>query len=350
MIVKYDVSLIFSVAQMYYLERMQQREIATRINASRSTVSLILTEARNLGIVDVRIHNPTMNHDKLSNIFINEFNISSCYIIPTACRESENIIPLITARAVDIFNENLVSGARIGLAWGRTLHSFMTIYSSPKYTHSHEIIPLLGGSNNILPRYQLNEMVRQFSGKIHGTPQFINAPVLASNEEDYRLYMNSSSMKEIVKKWDNIDFAIVSCGIPPVNREFNGTEVDASRFTITQSPSQYPIGDICGRYYDINGNFLTSGISERIIAIPPNSLRKAKQVICVAGGIEKAYSILGALRTNTINCLITDEQAAEEVLHCKNIEVEGRLETEIATLFAKNFENSDLYKAEPYSI
>ena len=55
--------------------------------------------------------------------------------------------------------------------------------------------------------------------KLHGTPTFIYA-LIAESIADRDLYMQSSSMKAIMEKWEHMDAAIVSAarrrtGIPP---------------------------------------------------------------------------------------------------------------------------------------
>ncbi len=91
--------------------------------------------------------------------------------------------------------------------------------------HGMHVIPLTGGSNRNLERYQLNEMVRLFAEKLQGTPSFIHAPALTTSPEDYELYMGSSSMKAVMEMWRKIDIAVVSVGAPPVSQEFDGSRV-----------------------------------------------------------------------------------------------------------------------------
>jgi DNA-binding transcriptional regulator LsrR (DeoR family) len=57
---------------------------------------------------------------------------------------------------------------------------------------------------------------------------------------------------------------------------------------------------------------------DRIISIPVDDLRKSKKVIAIASGTEKVNSILGALRTDTIDIFVTDEQTAKGVIKANN--------------------------------
>jgi lsr operon transcriptional repressor len=55
-------------------------------------------------------------------------------------------------------------------------------------------------------------------------------------------------------------------------------------------------------------------LNQRIVGIELKDLQDIKQVIGVAGGEAKAEAILGALRGDHINVLVTDDGAAGKVL------------------------------------
>lgn len=330
---RYEIQQMVTVARLYYLHGLKQEEIARKVNVSRASISLILAEARRQGIVEIRVSNPLDDEESLSSEFVRLFDLSRCVVVPTSSRNATILIDLVATRAVDVFNEELKIGDRIGIAWGRTCFSFMSCYEPNIPAHSTEVIPLVGGSNRNLQRYQLNEMVRQFAEKLSGTPHFVHAPALADTIEDYNLYMNSSSLRAVSAKWNSIDLAVVSCGVPPITSEFNGTEVDASRFGSDISPTMLPIGDICARYFDVRGRFITTDVTQRIIGISVDSLRHVRKVVCIAGGPEKAYSILGGLRTGLIDILVIDEQTARIVLESLNKDQNEGLDRDIAALF-----------------
>jgi DNA-binding transcriptional regulator LsrR (DeoR family) len=183
-----------------------------------------------------------------------------------------------------------------------------------------------------MERYQLNEMVRLFAEKLQATPSFIHAPALAASREDFELYMGSSSMKTVMEMWRKVDIAVVSVGAPPVSREFDGSRVLAQRKT-SAAPEALPVGDICARYFDVKGRFVEDDLSSRIIGIPVESLRRIPKILCVAGGLEKAYSLLGALKTGLITILVTDEKTATAVLAARREDESGSIGRSIASLF-----------------
>jgi len=326
-----DLELMVSVARMYYQRGLKQEEIAKRVKVSRASVSLLLAEARRRGIVEITIRNPLEDHAELSRRLAAEFGLQRCVVAPTSIRETDILIDLTASRAAEIFDEEARSGDTVGIAWGRTCYSFMDRYQARGFLHGMQVLPMIGGSNRNMARYQLNEMVRSFAEKLQATPSFIHAPALAASREDHELYMGSSSMRAVSEMWSRIDLAVVSVGAPPVSQEFDGSRVLQRR--ATTAPDALPIGDICARYFDVHGRFVEDDLSGRIIGISVESLRRIPKILCVVGGLEKAYSLLGALKTGIITILVTDETTATAVLSARREEESGIITRSIASLF-----------------
>jgi DNA-binding transcriptional regulator LsrR (DeoR family) len=55
-------------------------------------------------------------------------------------------------------------------------------------------------------------------------------------------------------------------------------------------------------------------VSRRTLSISVDELRQVPHVVAVAGGVNKAVSLLGAVRTGIPRILITDQLAAERLL------------------------------------
>ena len=207
---RYDLQLLYNVSRMYFLEGKKQEEIAREVKVSRSSISLILSESKECGIVEITVRNPLSNDEELSSRILDVFGVKECYVIPTALVNSELLTQLVAERAVEVFNSLLNDTSCVGIAWGRTCYHFMRAYRSERNPKDVHIVPLLGGTNKYQKQFHLNEMVRDFAEKIPATPHFIHAPVLAETEEDYDLFILSSSLKAVVDTWKHIDIAVVS--------------------------------------------------------------------------------------------------------------------------------------------
>jgi DNA-binding transcriptional regulator LsrR (DeoR family) len=55
------------------------------------------------------------------------------------------------------------------------------------------------------------------------------------------------------------------------------------------------------------------------MGIDEDNLRQIENVICIAAGKQKVLSIIGALRTNVIDYLVTDESTGHSIIELLNI-------------------------------
>jgi deoxyribonucleoside regulator len=312
---KFDVSLMVKVAQMYYNDGMKQEEIAGSLSISRSLISMILTEAKEAGIIQIIVRDPLKNNDELADRFKKGFNLKNCVIIPTSVQDADTLRRLVVQRTIEVFNNEVETGT-VGLAWGRTCYQFVDSYKSNKLKRGFEIVSLIGGSNQTAEYFQLNEMVRLFAEKLNGIPHFIHAPVLAASNEEKELFMNSSAMKDVREKWESLDALVCSVGTPPSENR----ERYIGEFEIFKKDKNFAIGDMCARYFSINGEFVINEDYDRVISIPVECLKKAKKIICMASGFEKLSAIVGALRTGIVDIFICDEPTAKKVLDLVDIE------------------------------
>ncbi len=311
--VKYDIQLMVNVAQMYYIDGLKQEDIAKKLHISRSLISMILTEAKEVGIIDIKVRNPQLNNGELADELKSLFGLKYCVIVPTTVQDPNTLRKLVAQRAVEIFNQKVADRDNVGVAWGRTCYDFISYYKPDKAHKDVNIIPLTGGSNQTAPYYQLNEMVRLFAEKINGTPYFIHAPALTVSNQEQEMFMNSSSMQLIQEKWNNMDVIISSVGtLPTMNID---REPYTGEYEINEKlRDNEAVGDLCARYFNINGKYIKEGYYNRIIGIPILALKKAKIKITIASGKEKAIPILGCLRTGIVDVFISDEQTVKTVL------------------------------------
>jgi deoxyribonucleoside regulator len=84
--------------------------------------------------------------------------------------------------------------------------------------------------------------------------------------------------------------------------------------TIDRLRARGAVGDISGRYFDINGKRILGDIEDRIVGLTWEDLEQLENVAAVACGQSKTQAILGALRTGILDYLIIDDRTALEVM------------------------------------
>lgn len=311
---RYDVHIMVQVAQMYYMDGLTQEKIANELGISRSAISMILTEARDFGIVDIRIKNPETNNDEMSSKMVEKFGLDKCYVIPVNAKLQRMLTRIVATQGAAIVEREIKNHSSLGFAWGTTCYECMSVFRNAENVFDVQVVPLIGGTNRIASEYQLNEMVRMMAEKLQGLPLFMYAPALADTIEEKEMYMKSAYMQAVIEKWKTLDVALISVGAPPEyynsKMQFDAAEV---KHEFEADPTR-TVGDICARRFNMRGEFLDNEYNQRIIGISEDDLRNVDKVICVAAGDHKVLSILGALRANIIDALVTDENTASRIL------------------------------------
>lgn len=311
---RYDMQMMVHVSRMYYMEGLTQQAIAKELGISRSYISMILSEARELGIVEINIKNPLASNDALAKELSQAFGISNCYVTPTVVTALTPLTKILAAQGAIVAEKLIESHSTVGVAWGMTCYEFMKAFSENSGLFDVNVVPLIGGSHHLSSEYQLNEMVRLFAEKLKGTPSFIYAPALAESIEDKALHMKSQYMQSIAEKWRKIDVAIVGVGSPPeYYSDKSQFDPVALRMSYEDNPDK-TVGDIGARRFNIQGQFLKNDYNERIMGIDEEGLKSAKNVLSIAAGRHKVLSIIGALRLNIITHFVTDETTAKTIL------------------------------------
>ncbi|HBU11604.1 MAG TPA: hypothetical protein DEB31_02385 [Clostridiales bacterium] len=312
-----DLQLMVQVSKMYYLKRMTQAQIAKEVGISRPAVSILLSEAMKGGLIEIKIKDPSANNDKLSRILAQKFSLKECRVVPTTILDENALLKIVASQAVGLAKEAIENGGTLGIAWGKSCYAFMQAFPRADGLFGVDVVPLTGGSNLAGIEFQLNETVRMFAEKLNGTPHFIYAPAMVETAEDKAMYMQSTYMGPLVEKWKNLDLAVITAGRDPAYRMeegFLGRRMLEDLIACVNKNNRRPVGDMCALHFDITGAFVDEEHNDVVIGVGKDNLMAAGHVLCVASGLSRVLSVIGALNTGVVDILVIDENTAKTVL------------------------------------
>ena len=137
-------NMLASVANLYYNAEMTQNQIAERFFTSRSKISRMLKEARQLGIVEIKILEPWDRNVELEQEFMRRFALKDVRVI--SVKEANNTMVLqklgeVAAYYLDnLLNDNMI----LGISWGNTIEPTLVRMISAFFANSKH--PLIFGS------------------------------------------------------------------------------------------------------------------------------------------------------------------------------------------------------------
>ena len=296
-------------AILYYEKNHTQNEIAKIMNLSRQTVSKLLNEALKESIVEIKIHNPEITCQDLEKEICRKFKIKNAVVCGVSS-DDEELCKLMTVKKAVSYIKSLIETGdkKIAISWGRTVQLLISEFQK-LHTTDNVVFPLFGATDQEESYFLSNELARSFADKIDAKVKYAWFPYRPDCVDDRKLFEKTSYYKKIFELWNNIDIAIVGIGNSAIIQAF-GKVFGYSEKCLSA------IGDISTHFFDNDGRIVE--LYENTLCASMENLKNAKETIAVACGDAKTEAIIGALRTQVIDTLITDEYTANKILKRQN--------------------------------
>lgn len=308
----------FKIAKYYYNDGLTQQEIANKLNLSRPTVSNALKKAKEEGIIQIRVVDIKNNAGSvdLEREIKKSFGLKDVILADCNYENYDRLLKCIGSSAAMYFENIIKDNLKIGVSFGETLKEVIESMSGDKKIKNLEVITLVGGSGRLKPEVHSNILSHTIINKYNGKGHLLYAPAVVDDQKTWRSLMRNNEIKKTLNKAKMVDIALV--GIGATKKSSNLIETGYySENQIKEMHEQGVVGDICSRFYDDQGQVHDLESMKYRIGINIEDLKKINKVIGIAGGKEKVRSILGALRGNLIDVLITDVNTANLILDKK---------------------------------
>jgi DNA-binding transcriptional regulator LsrR (DeoR family) len=303
-----DRAALIKAARMYFLDGRSQDDVARALGTSRSNVSRMLTAARAQGIVEIRVHDQTSREKDLEQALHERFALS--HVRVAAFRPGVDALAAAGDLAAQWLDESLRDGHVLGLSWGTSLQAMVESFSVDQ-PRSVEVVPLVGGLSTADSLVAGQELVRELAGRLGATYRYLHAPALLRSETARDALLAEPTVADVLQRAQTADIAMV--GIGTVGTGSSREMLDGLGLSASERKSFFaegPVGDTCCRFFDAAGRAIRGVVHDRVLAVELDDLRRIPTVIGVATGPDKAPGVLGALRGELVDGLITDASLA----------------------------------------
>ena len=300
--------LLVEVARRFYLVGETQVEIARDLGLDPSTVSRYLKRARDEGVVRVEIRPPMRRNVDLGRQLADRFQLSRVIVATT---DEEGDMSCLADVAADYVGTVLRKGMRVGLGWGTTLSA--TVGSlEPGAVSDLVITQLAGGLSDPVPGIQGHELARHLASLYPGSlVHYLHAPSIVDSPVIKQAILSDSSVQAALALAAQSELALVGIGeIGPDATLLRSSQVTQTDLDLLLKTDV--VGSMNGRFFCGDGQ-AGGHLDERTIAIEWAQLRAIPIVVAIAEGLPKVEAILGALRTQCVDVLITDEATAAAI-------------------------------------
>ena len=307
------LDLLAQVAIWYYEEGLNQADIAERINKSRSMVSRLLDQAREAGLVEVRVRYPLRTDDELAQQLCREFGLAEAHVLAKPPDDYAFLLRRLGELGARCLQGSLHPGITIGLSWGTAVHAVVSAMPATRVPEA-TVVQLIGAIGYGDPMVDGTELGRWLAQKLGASFRFLSAPLLVKDEAVAEALRRERINQETLRIAAQAEVAVV--GIGSAEPEYSSLLRAGymNRSEIEELLAAGVVGDIVSHLIDGDGRLLDIPANRRTVSLDADALRRIPKVIAVSGSIPKARAIVAALRGGFVGCLVTDANTAQAVL------------------------------------
>lgn len=330
------------VAELHYREGLDQKEIALRVHASRSTVSRMLRNALELGIVEVTIRHPIPRDTQLEQELIATLGLTEAWVLgrdsvttdddrlalgtlgarcveqqlvhaADACGEAQAQVTPLAQQQRERDNFQTPRTASLAICWGRATKLIVeNLQPIPRLPV--RVIQMIGSLGTSDSENDGSELTRLGARRMAGSYQLLSAPLVVDDAAFARSLLKQSAIATVLVAAEQASCALVGLG----STEPKSSALLSAGFMgldeLAAARAMGAVGDVAGILIDAEGRSIPSSFSSRVISLPLARLKNIRRVVGVAFGEEKAAVIRAAAVGGHIRILVTDRSAAKRTL------------------------------------
>lgn len=306
---EFDDGVVWA-AWLYYVDQLTQSEIAKMLGVSRATIVNYLQEARERGLVNIRLNTEVGFRTGIARRLKDKFGLEGALVIPAV--DNSDLVQRLGEAGARLLADMVRPGDTIGVAWGRTVLAVADSISLPEPVDGLTVVQV-SGSSIANPDFAPEFCTSLMSRRIHARCINLLAPALLSTPELKRALL---AEQVLVKQFELIHSSnIILFGVGDIGPE---TLIRSANITGQEDIDAYQAGGAVGvlicRFIDAEGRPVRGDLDNRMVGIELNELSQVPRRLCVAGGASKLTAIRATLKGGYPTHLVTDIATAELLL------------------------------------
>jgi DNA-binding transcriptional regulator LsrR (DeoR family) len=307
-----DLELVTEVAGLYYVKRLTQEELAGRFRVSRSTISRLLRQAHDAGIVEINVRATPHLTRGLEEEFQRRFGLKRLLCSADLFDEASQRLA-VAAMAAAYLDSVLIDGMTVAVGMGRNVSAVTEATGAPR---QRDVLfaSAIGGSVHGGESVNADHVARRLAARFGGRSETLYAPALVEDATLRAALMRNECVLRALDRARKAEIALV--GVGDMTADSNLVRMGwLSQQDAALAYRAGTVADIMGNdFLDIDGAPAQTHIRGRVIGLTVDDLAAIDDVILLASERSKVQAILAALRTGIVNTLATSLWNARQVL------------------------------------
>ncbi|MEP3277691.1 MAG: sugar-binding transcriptional regulator [Stappiaceae bacterium] len=315
-----ELRMIARVAQMYHVEGQRQAEIASHLRISQASISRMLKKAKQEEIIRTTIVAPPGTYGEMEAMLREQFDLPEAIIVECAEDRDGAIMSRIGEAAAHFIEATLQVDEIIGVSsWSETVLKMVDNIHPMKSATAKYVVQTLGGMGAPGVQTHATQLTTRLARITGAEPLLLSAPGVAQSREAKLVMLSDQYVRETMDVFSKITMAIVGIGaVEPSGMLARSGNIFSTK-ELAELADAGAVGDLSLRFFDREGKSVKTPLNDRVIGMSMEELAKVERVIGLAGGSSKTDAILGALRADVLDVLVTDRFTAKRLLQMVDV-------------------------------
>ncbi|WP_250323876.1 sugar-binding transcriptional regulator [Williamsia sp. CHRR-6] len=311
----HDVRLLLRAATMYHLEGATQAEIAERLGVSRPTAGRLVARARAQGLVTVSVtapaHLQNSIHPDTERALEQAFGLDEVLIIDSPADGTPSGDAALGRAGASVLARRVHPTDTFGFTWGPEQVAVADALAT-RNTSCRRVVQMDGSMTSVDYQTGVDHALTRFAEQLRAQPMRLIAPLYA-DADTVAAMRRDSVLSTPLRAAEDADIMLFGVGsVSTSTTLFEGAFIDSA--VLDELLELGAVGEIGGRFYDIDGQPVSSSLAGRTVSVPLERINTCATTILVSGGTHRQESILGALRGGFATILVTDLPTANWLL------------------------------------
>ena len=304
-----ELGIMAEVASLYFEQNFSQQEIADKLYFSRSKVSRLLSKAIESKVVEITINYPLERIMNLEMKLKDIFELNEVIVIKDYSTTYEMLLKRLGNAAAQYLDGVIKDNTSMGITWGQTIYHIVEAMNANHHKNLR-VIQLMGtteSDNN--SAYDAPELVRKIVDKYGGSFSQFYSPLVVENELVRDSLVREPIIRKVLEEARQVDIVVTSIGHFS-SRKIKAWEHHLDDAGYRQLSDKGAVGVLLAHFINQHGHLVDETLDQQVIGIKLEDLKQIKNVVAVAGGVNMAKGVYGAVKGGYVNTLIVDERLA----------------------------------------
>lgn len=306
-----DRELLGKVARLYYEYDLTHQEIAEVVHVSRVKVTRLLQQARDLGIVEIRVNSAASPYTDVESLLSRQLGLNEAVVVPYS-DDTTKLRQAIARAAAGYLQRILRDDMVVAISISRTIALIPKYLVDPRPIRAIFAAAVGGlsrGSAGMNPHAPIDQLALAFGGVAEHMP----APAIVGSAAIASALLNEPAISRTVERAGAADAILLGVGSVTGSVQLV-EEAVVTGGELVELIHLGAVGDMSAHFFDRQGRDIDHKLSRRIVGLDLDQIRAIPIRVVAAGGSEKVDALYAAITSRLISVLVTDSRAAQLLL------------------------------------